>query len=496
MSENSMMDTRALEEWITLRNDIYERIIDSAISQNIVDAKSAEVIRRAFDFNSDIFNLEKFEEIKRDCLTSKFRDSKNLEKKTDELIVEGLFKHGLLPKLVSISFKAYLVEVRKARWNEWSFKSGCALIVDDGLLFGEISEVEAAVFKADFDLSSDIFASGSLALFKLEYLKSGGFGYLEKSSEIIEAIVSCGRANLESGEKMKVAVRNHNRRNSRRSKRSSVYSAILDNSIAKGAVAKSYRNQIEGAFCFSNVSGIFANSVLKDYKFKYLDVNSASLEDLDYGIDSQIVGALIDFGAVSRKSGDGFLAEIRAKIEDNKLLDLARKNQMEAQRVKAAAKKRRSEETRDPSLMFGKIGHVDGKCPYCSSANIQKRSLVVAGGKSSTVGLGISSSGALGAGVGWSRTELSKSADFQQSDPGFGSMFFVVLVFFLVGLIASGVGWIFDAIFRTDFMLDFGLIGGGIAAVVVLVSTFILSGDMAREDNKREWMCLSCGSKF
>jgi hypothetical protein len=497
MSDDGMDDTLLVEEWILQRNEIYEKLVNIAIEQDIVDAQSAEVIRRAFDFNSDIFNQEKFKAIKSDCLTSKFRDSKNLEKKTDELIIDGLVKHGLLSKLVCVSFKAYLVEVRKTRTNEWWFKSYFALIVDDGLLFGEISDVEAAAYKADFDLNSDIFSTGSLALFKLEYLKSEPYGFGDmKSTEIIEAIVSCGRASSASGENMKIAVKNYDRRNSRRSKRSSVYSAILEHAVEKGAVAKSYRSKIEGAFSFSNVTGIYENSKLNDYRFKYLDVNSVSLEDLDYGIDGQIVGALVDFGAISKKSGDGFLAEIRAKIEDSKLCELARKNQMAEQRVKAAGKKQQSEQAHNPSLLFGKIGHVDGKCPYCSSANIQKRSLVIAGGKSSTVGLGISSSGALGAGVGWSRTELSKSADFKQSDPGFGSMFLVVLVFFLVGLIASGVGWIVDAIFKTDLMLSFGVIGGGIAAFVVFILMHIDSFYNAGEDNKRAWMCLSCGSKF
>lgn len=136
------------------------------------------------------------------------------------------------------------------------------------------------------------------------------------------------------------------------------------------------------------------------------------------------------------------------------------------------------------------------KCPSCSSSDIQKRDITVAGGKSSSIGLSVNSNGGMAVGVGRSRTALSKKADYETDDVGFGGQFLSAIVGIIFGLIGWLIGSVFDGVFGTNLLPYFIFIPVGLGAIGTLVFLMWLNASSAREDREKTWICLSCGTKF
>jgi F0F1-type ATP synthase assembly protein I len=136
------------------------------------------------------------------------------------------------------------------------------------------------------------------------------------------------------------------------------------------------------------------------------------------------------------------------------------------------------------------------KCPSCSSTNIQKREIAVAGGKSKTLGLGVTSSGGVAVGIGRSRTELSKKADFENESIGFLGQFMSIIVGIVFGAVGWVIGSIFDRLFHTDLIAYFIFIPFGVGIVATLLFLLWVNIGSANEDKSKAWICLACGGKF
>jgi len=144
----------------------------------------------------------------------------------------------------------------------------------------------------------------------------------------------------------------------------------------------------------------------------------------------------------------------------------------------------------------GRSLFIGSRCPSCSSPNIQRRDVAIAAGTSGATWLGVTSGGEIAVGLGRSRSELARQADFESEDVGFAEIFISIFVGAIFGALGWVVGVVFDFIFGTEIVIFFTLIPFGIACTGVFIILLLAKFSSSREDGAKGWICLSCGAKF
>ena len=135
-------------------------------------------------------------------------------------------------------------------------------------------------------------------------------------------------------------------------------------------------------------------------------------------------------------------------------------------------------------------------CSSCNSTNIQKREMVIDGGITKSVGIGLSTNGSAVIGLSRARTNLSKKAEFAREEVDLVS----VILILLISGIAGAVGWLPGALIDYALGTKVSLYSASIFTILGAVWGLLKFGRSSmlesREDESRTWICLACGHKF